>query len=145
MASNEYRDAEGLQAVQQDDFPEVVPGQQLRNPLERQSSLSRPEAYSPPEAQGNEKLNSHTYGGPFGAASPGQSDYQSTGPPQYVQGYPSKQLESLESQEKPTERRICGMRKKVFIWVAFLVAAIVVLAIVLGAVLGTVLTDGNNK
>ncbi|KAF2171139.1 hypothetical protein M409DRAFT_51352 [Zasmidium cellare ATCC 36951] len=145
MASNVNRDAEGLQAVEQNNYPEVVPGQQqLRNPLERQSSLSRPEAYSPPQPQGNEKPNGYGHDGygSYTAVSQGHSDHQSLAPPQYGQDYPSKQL---ESQEKPAERRILGMRKKVFIWVAAIVAIIVVLAVVLGAVLGTVLPDDDKS
>lgn len=141
MASTVNRDAEGLQAVEQNDYPEVVPGQQqLRNPLERQSSLSRPEAYTPQQSQGNDKKNGYVYGGSFAAPSPGLSDYQSPGPPQYHQ-VPSKEM---ESQEQPAERRIMGMRKKVFIWVAAIIAFIVVLAVVLGAVLGTVLPNDNK-
>lgn len=142
MASTVNRDAEGLQAVEQNDYPEVVPGQQqLRNPLERQSSLSRPEAYTPQQSQGNEKKNGYVYGGSFSAASPGISDYPSPGPPQYHQVHPSKEV---ESQQQPAERRILGMRKRVFIWVAAIIAIIVVLAVVLGAVLGTVLPNDDK-
>ncbi|KAK4501794.1 hypothetical protein PRZ48_007603 [Zasmidium cellare] len=146
MASNINRDAEGLQAVEQNDYPEVVPGQQqLRNPLERQSSLSRPEAYTPSQPQGNEKQRGYVQDGygSYTAVSQGGSDHHSPAPPQYNQDYPTKQLESQEK-PAPTERRIFGMRKKVFIWVAAIVAIIVVLAVVLGAVLGTVL-PGDDK
>lgn len=136
------RDAEGLQAVEQNDYPEVVPGQQqLRNPLERQYSLSRPEAYTPQQSQGNEKKNGYVYGGSFPAASPAISDYQSPGPSQDHHEHPSKEV---ESQKQPTERRILGMRKKVFILVAAIVALVVVLAVVLGAVLGTVLPHDSK-
>lgn len=140
MASNINRDAEGLQAVEQNDYPEVVPGQQLQNPLGRQSSLSRPEAYTPAQPQGNDKQQTKHYAGSFAPESRGNSDHHSPAPPQY--DYSTK---GEESQEKPKEeKRILGMRKKVFIWVVAIVAIIVILAIVLGAVLGTVLPSDNR-
>ena len=135
--NNHYSDSEGLQAVQNESFPEVVPGQNLA----RQSTLESPEVVPGSEMYHD---NKHAQSASYGSATPMNEGYFAghNTPPQY-QDYPGKEVEGLN--QSRAQRRVCGMPRKRFIWVAILIVAIIILAAVLGGVLGSVLGNSDDK
>jgi hypothetical protein len=46
---------------------------------------------------------------------------------------------------EPEKQRICGMRRKVFLWILALVLLVTIVAAVLGGVLGSVLTSSGSS
>ena len=132
----------GLEAVRSDEAPEVVPETQLRAPLERQSSLSRPEAYFHPQVDYQaEKAHSprHSYYVQSKSPQPRNEQAKFGQPPGY-QGDADKQVVDERS-----ERRTCGMRRKLFWWIIAGVVLLVVITAVLGGVLGSVLHKGSRS
>ena len=125
---------QGLEVVDRDTAPEVVPGSNL----DRKSSLFRPEAYhaaphysdkpshqsyyEPPQAIRPEYEELHTYGHKNSNDSKGA-----------IVG--ATEIE----QHRKEPRRCCGLRRKTFIIVMVAVAIVVLFGVILGAVLGTVL------
>lgn len=133
-----YRDSEGPQAIENEAFPEVVPGQTRG----RRSSFESPQVAHGQETYHGSK-NAHS---PYGSAVPMNAEYFTDrihSAPEY-QDYPSKDSNGLEHQSR-AQRRVCGMPRKRFIWVAILIVAIIVLAAVLGGVLGSVLGKNDDK
>jgi hypothetical protein len=122
----------GLEAVDQTNAPEVVPGSDLN----RKSSLLNPEAY---------------HAAPYYSDKPGHQSYYEA--PQALrpesEGMQAMSMDSKEvmmgeqevngRQEQRQQRRCCGIRRKTFIAIVVAVAVIVCIGIILGAVLGTVL------
>lgn len=147
MAPHSNRDAEGLQPVENHDFPEVVPGQDLRPASARRSSLSHPEVYAPETqqlypfpSQVNKTGFAHGVVGAYRKPLSEDQFMQNSSPPHY--DFPSEK--AIEGQQKSKQRRVCGMRRSIFIWVAAIITTLVILAVVLGAALGATLGgDGS--
>ena len=121
----EQPDHSSLQPWTPHDAPEVVPVFEHRGSPQRNSSMHSPEPY-------DTKQQYEYYGGQ-------QADQYHGQPPRYEPGG-EKQPDGIN------QRRVCGMRRKVFFWILALAIAIIVLAAVLGGVLGSVLggSDSNS-
>ncbi|KXT02916.1 hypothetical protein AC579_2401 [Pseudocercospora musae] len=73
---------------------------------------------------------------------PGTQGTHSPAPSSY-QGQDAQLLESQEKSMPKSDRRLCGMRQKVALWVIALVVAIIIIAAALGGALGA--TIGNKN
>ena len=134
MDQTKQPDHEGLQWAAPTDAPEVVSNQSPQRPwngLKRHSSLNSPEAFTP----GERDPHGTTQTGGF---YDGTAHYAQPPP-----GYHSDAEKHPPNQQE--KRRVCGMKRAVFIWVLVLVALVVVIAAVLGGVLGTVLKGSSSK
>ena len=122
----------GLEAIDQDNAPEVVPGSDLN----RKSSLLKPEAYHVAPYYSDKPEHPSYYEAPQALRSESE-------------GMQAMSMDSKEAmmgeqevngrQEQRKQRRCCGIRRKIFIAIVVAVAVIVCIGIILGAVLGTVL------
>lgn len=123
----------GLEAVDQDNAPEVVSDANLN----RKSSLMKPEAYD---------------AAPYYSDKPGHKSYSEA--PQALrpesEGMQAMSMDSKEammigqqeadgSHRQRQQRRCCGIRRKICIITVVVVALIICIGVVLGAVLGTLL------
>lgn len=131
MAAAYDRDAEGLQAVERNDYPEVV---HQHTPLEVASpngdafakrDVYRPEGYGIEESkhQSDAWPQSHESKGMISSAADANDE----------KGYTADTAKS----------RTCGMRRLYF-WLLMILVLVVVLAVVLGGVLGARASKSNS-
>ena len=140
MGSAKYTqlDHGGLEVVEQHNAPEVVPSRPYTSvALNRKSSFFHPEPYhAPPYVYGDKQEHGNYYGGAQG----GLPEYEMR--PQYINpDVKEAGATTHETTGRDGERRIWGMRKKLFIILLSVAALVIVLAVVLGAVLATVLPE----
>ena len=116
----------GLEHVSPYDAPEVVPGSQLRGPLQRNSSTNSPQVLtpSPPNKQ------QYDY---YGA----QPDVRAYYEPQEKPSTDQRDGEKQAINDSRRRVKMCGLRPKVFFWILGVVIVLLVLAAVLGGVLGS--------
>jgi hypothetical protein len=136
----------GLEAVETNNAPEVVPG--THAPLERRSSLNQPEPVHPEHQQQDQVQNgskaAHTsyYGGEQESPAPA---YEAR--PAYLNNNEkgaAAGVGAMDHKSTPQERRYCGIRRRWFI--ALIVGLIVlIIAAVVGAVCGVLLTRHKSK
>ncbi|KAK1021209.1 hypothetical protein LTS16_026669, partial [Friedmanniomyces endolithicus] len=129
----------GPQAVAIDDGLEVVPEFRLRAPLDRNSSLSKPEHYlQPPASMREEKIVSQDQR-PYGYL-------QDTQAPEVLEPatYEVNVEEDVVGQVNKRSRK-CGMKRSAFVWLIVAVVVIVMIAAILGGVLGSVLRTNNTQ
>ena len=122
----------GLEAVDQDNAPEVVPGSDLN----RKSSMVKPEVYHAAPYYSDKQEHQSSYEAPqaLGTESEGMQ----------AMSMDSKEMMMGEQEvsgrhEQRQQRRCCGIRRKLFVIIVVVVAAIICIGIILGAVLGTLL------
>lgn len=124
----------------QNNAPEVVSS--AGQPLARQESDLLPETY---DVRAHRKQEHDAYGA-YGTHSSGgdsalpiYTSHDTPGSDSYLNA------EGGDAQygrrEKSDERRYCGLRKKILIWIIVGLVLLIILAVILGAVLGTVLPD----
>ena len=124
-------DYTGLQSVPRHDAPEVVPESQSRSSVLRSSSVNYPEAYAPAK---DEKPRYECFGGQQHDVRAHYGDASKAG------GDADKEVGGPSSQ-----KRICGIRRKLFFWILAIVILVIVIAAVLGGVLGSVLGNASSK
>ena len=117
----------GLQPASPHDAPEVVVHSSPRF-QERPWSTESPEAVTPNEYSRYEKAGYEYYSG----RPEGRSETHHGG---HVEN---------QSAEQKQEKRVCGLRRAVFLWVLAAIILLVVIAAVLGGALGTVLNDSGS-
>jgi len=108
----------------------------MRGPLGRQSTLTRPQAYIPDDQQAKEE---HPYYGYPPRPHPDTKAYYVS--PQRYQGH-----DGVEPQvdRHHAEKRICGIKRKLF-FVALVVGILIILGAVLGGALGATLGKSTNR
>lgn len=123
-----------LEPVSPYDAPEVVPGSQLRGPLQRNSSTNSPQVFTPPPTQKQQ----YDY---YGAQPEVRAYYESQEKPPIDQRDGEKQAINDSRRMK-----MCGLRPKIFFWILGVGIVILVLAAVLGGVLGSIYgkSDSNS-
>lgn len=130
MAAVYDRDAEGLQAVERNDYPEVV---HQHTPLEvaspREDASAKRDVYGPGEYS-IEESNSQRDAWPQSHESKGM--ISSAADAKNEKGYTADTAKS----------RTCGMRRLHF-WLLMLLILVAMLAIILGGVLGTRASKSN--
>ncbi len=127
-------DYSGLQNVPEQDAPEVVSHSNGYMSVERRSSMNSREVHNP-------KKNDYFSGAPGSRGPQAQEDGRAYyGQPQGYLGEPEEQ-----QAVQPKEKRVCGLRRKVFFWILAIVVPLIVVAAVLGGVLGTVLSGSKSK
>lgn len=147
MEAHESRAIDGLHVVEQDSYPEAVPGQELRNSLARRSSLTSPEPYAP-HAQGliplrDQKRVDGTHGDYPGDEHGHEVQHAgSTLLHQYSPGESEKK--QLHVQDRARAPKICGLSRKLFLWITILFILVIIIAAVLGGVLSSTLKDNNR-
>lgn len=132
MAAEYNREAEGLQVVERQDYPEVVP---QHSPLEVASpgkyTSPKREVYGP-EDFGNGESRNQSDAWPESHESKGM--ISSTSPDNNEKGYTADTEKS----------RKCGLRRLHF-WLLLALLVVVVLAAVLGGVLGSLLSKSHPE
>lgn len=140
------------EVVELQDAPEVVPSAGL--PLARQESDLLPESYKRqrsdllPEtydARPKWKQEHDAYGAYGTHSSAGDSalpiytSHDNPGSDSYLNAEGGDGQHGRKQQQN--ERRYCGLRKAVLIWIIVGIILLIIIAVVLGAVLGTVLPE----